>query len=197
MKLLITGFETFGENEKNISQEVLQHLENSINGVTIIKKVLPVVFNECIEVATCLIEKEKPDIVICLGQRSSYDGVAIERIAINLMDSAKPDNKGYAPKDEVIEQKGKNAYFSTLPIKQICEKIKALGIVSKISNTAGLYVCNNLMYGVLHYISANNLPIISGFIHLPSYGKMEMNSVVKAVNSAIIETLNYVTKQKL
>ena len=194
MKILITGFEPFGDNEKNISQEVLQHLDNSINGVAIVKKVLPVVFNECIEVATSLIKSEKPDAVICLGQRASYDGIAIERIAINLMDSVNPDNKGFTPKDEIIENQGEIAYFSTLPIKQIFARIKNLGIVSKISNTAGLYVCNNLMYGVLHYISANNLPIISGFIHLPSFGKMDLNSVIEAVNSAIMETQNHIRK---
>lgn len=194
MKILITGFEPFGENEKNISQEVLQYLDDSISDIKIIKKVLPVVFNECIEITTSLIDREKPDVIICLGQRSSYDGIAIERIAINLMDSTKPDNKGFAPKDETIEKQGKIAYFSTLPIKQIFEKIKGLGIVSKISNTAGLYVCNNLMYGVLHYISTNNLPIIAGFIHLPSYGKMDLNSVIEAVNSAIMETQNHIRK---
>ncbi len=194
MKILITGFEPFGENEKNISQEVLQYLDSSINGVAIVKRVLPVVFNECIEIVTALIDKEKPDAVICLGQRASYDGIAIERIAVNLMDSVNPDNKGYAPKDEKIEKKGAIAYFSTLPIKQIFTKIKSLDIVSKISNTAGLYVCNNLMYGVLHYISVNNLPIISGFIHLPSFGKMELNSVIEAVNSAIIEIIIHIRK---
>ena len=194
MKILITGFEPFGENEKNISQEVLQYLDSSINGVAIVKRVLPVVFNECIEIVTSLIDKEKPDAVICLGQRASYDGIAIERIAINLMDSKNADNNGFAPKDEVIAKNGEIAYFSTLPIKQIFDKINSLGIVSKISNTAGLYVCNNLMYGVLHHISANKLPIVSGFIHLPSFGKMELNSVIEAVNSAIMETQNHIRK---
>lgn len=48
------------------------------------------------------------------------------------------------------------------------DKLIENGFPSEISNTAGTYLCNNVMYEALHYVNTTNSSIISGFIHIPA-----------------------------
>ena len=56
----------------------------------------------------------------------------------------------------------------------------------ELSNSAGTYVCNNLMYHVLHYIDNNKLDIKAGFIHVPY---MTEQITDKKVNSLPLDVL--------
>ncbi|MBF0848917.1 pyroglutamyl-peptidase I, partial [Streptococcus danieliae] len=113
------------------------------------------------------IKKFSPDVVLCLGQAGGRSGISPERIAINIDDARIADNEGNRPVDDVIREDGKAAYFSTLPIKAMVENIKKIGINAEVSNTAGTFVCNHIMYQVLYYAEKNNLNIQAGFIHIP------------------------------
>ena len=171
MNLLITGFEAFLENAENPSEEIIKLLPNSIYGNEITKVILPVIYDECFDILLPIIKETKPDVIINLGLAGGRKGISLERIAVNINDSILEDNKGNAPLDERIIIEGKNAYFSTLPIKQILRNIQIKKIPVKVSNSAGTYVCNNLMYHVLHYISKNDLSIRAGFVHVPYTGE--------------------------
>ena len=49
----------------------------------------------------------------------------------------------------------------------MAEEIRKAGVPASVSNTAGTYVCNHLMYGVL-YTLANKYPDVrGGFMHVP------------------------------
>jgi len=181
MKILLTAFEPFGNFKTNSSEEVLKLFPTDFQGFTIIKQLVPVSFRSCAESVIEAIKKETPDIVLCLGQRSSYDGICVERIAINCMDAKNPDNEGSCPNNEKVIIDGENAYFSTLPIKQIVSAIEDVGIPCKISNTAGTYVCNALMYSILHFAKTKNDVLMAGFIHLPTIDKMKIEIMVEAV----------------
>ncbi|MCK5761498.1 MAG: pyroglutamyl-peptidase I [Candidatus Izimaplasma sp.] len=167
MNILITGFVAFLKNTENPTEEVLKLLPKSIYGNKITKVLLPVVYDQCFEKLLPFIKETSPDIIINLGLAGAEKGIRLERVAINIKDYSLPDNNGNIPDSEAIIKTGKNAYFSSLPLKKIKEKIQAKEIEVVISNTAGTYVCNNLMYHVLHYIEINNLDIKAGFIHVP------------------------------
>jgi pyroglutamyl-peptidase len=167
MKIMITGFGRFLSNEKNPTKEVLRILPKSIYGNTIKCVELPVIFDECFDYLRPIIEEFMPDAIIMLGLSGGRTAITPERVALNIKDARLPDNIGYKPVDEVINPRGKNAYFSTLPLRKIEEKLTEKHIPVKISNTAGLYVCNNIMYHVLNFIDQRDFSMKAGFIHVP------------------------------
>ena len=125
----------------------------------------------------------------------------MERVAINVDDGRIPDNDGYQPVDSPVFEDGENAYFSTLPIKAIVEEVKKAGIPAAVSNTAGTYVCNHIMYSLLYYLNKNNLNIKGGFIHVPFIPEqvvekkntpyMELTRITKALEISIKAIRDY------
>lgn len=196
MKILITGFEPFGGESVNPSYEAIKLIENNFDGLDIIKLEVPTAFYKSTQVVISKIDEVKPDAVIMVGQAGGRADITVERIAINIDDASIKDNEGQKPVDSVIDKNGFSAYFATLPIKEIVEKIKNAGIPASISNSAGTYVCNHLMYSVLNYIYKSNLNIKAGFIHVPyttaqviakpQSASMSMENIKTAIESAIL-----------
>lgn len=167
MKVLITGFEPFGSEIVNPSYEAIKLLPDYIGDLEIIKAELPVSFEASGPALIKAITLRQPDAVVCVGQASGYAGVALERVAINLRDASIPDNCGLQPIDQPVVSDGPPAYFSTLPVKKIVNTLQNQGIPAFVSNSAGTYVCNNLMYILLHLIHQERPSMQGGFIHVP------------------------------
>lgn len=167
MKILLTAFEPFGGESVNPAQEAVAMVSGSVAGAEIIKLSVPVVFGKSIDTVAAALEKERPDAVLCIGQAGGRFGLTPERVAINLDDARIPDNEGNQPIDQPIFADGAPAYFSTLPVKAMVEAIHAAGLPASLSNTAGTYVCNHLMYGVLYHISRRFPSTCGGFMHVP------------------------------
>ena len=167
MKVLVTGFEPFGGEKINPAYEAVKKLNGNINGAEIVKLEVPTIFGKSIERLHEAMEREKPDIVICVGQAGGRYDITIERVAINISDGRIADNEGNQPIDEPIFEDGKTAYFATLPIKAMVKKIREGGIPASVSNSAGTYVCNHIMYGLLYLIDKEYPNIRGGFIHVP------------------------------
>lgn len=195
MKCLITGFEPFGEDLINPSLEAIQKVSEEIDGIKVIKAVLPVVFHEAVKCLDDLIERKKPDVIICVGVAGGRAQISIERIGINIDDARIADNAGQAPIDVPINSNGPAAYFSTLPVKAIVNAINERGIPAQISNTAGTYVCNHVLYGLLDIIAQKYPQKRGGFIHVPflpiqvinkpSVPSMHLDDITLAIESAI------------
>lgn len=166
-RILITGFEPFGNNKMNSSEIVLKNLPD-FNFVELYKELLPVSFSRSVKTVIQLLNDIKPDIVISLGQAGSRNSVDIERIAINIDDCRNPDNDGVVFKDTKIIENGPDVLFSTLPVRNMADAVAACNIPSKVSNSAGTFVCNHLLYSILYYIKENHLSVKAGFVHLPS-----------------------------
>lgn len=167
-KLLLTGFEPFGEFPVNPTMKIVADLDGrTTNGYDIVGKVLPVDFIEAERRIAGLIGSERPDVVLSLGLFCGRDRITPERVAINCRDGGR-DNSGRTPQDECIEADGPAAIFSTLPIREMVERIMAGGLPSRISNTAETYVCNNVMYKALWHIQTHGLRTRSGLIHIPA-----------------------------
>ncbi len=167
VKLLITAFDAFGGEEDNISELLLRALPAELDGAELCKLTLPTVFGRAAELAIEAAEALRPDAIVCLGQAAARRAITPERVAINLMDAARPDNAGRQPCDEPIEPGGPAACFATLPVKAMTEAIRAEGVPAELSCTAGAYVCNSLMYAMLRYAARCEPEPMCGFIHLP------------------------------
>lgn len=167
MKILITAFDPFGGEKINPALEVVKLMKDEIQGAKIIKLVVPTVFVKSIDKTIEAIKIEKPDVVVCIGQADGRFAITPERVAINIDDARIQDNEANQPIDCKIYEDGEAAYFSTLPVKAIVKEIKSGGLPSSLSNSAGTFVCNHLMYGVLYYLSKNEKDIRAGFIHVP------------------------------
>lgn len=195
MKVLVTGFDPFGGEKINPAFEVIKQLRDSINGVEVIKLQVPTAFHSSVKLTVEKIVEIKPDYVLCIGQAGGRFDISVEKVAINLNDARIPDNLGQQPIDTAIDENGETAYFSTLPVKAIVNAIRNENIPASLSYTAGTYVCNHLMYGVLNYVHKNHLNIKAGFIHIPylfqqvvnkpSTAAMDINTLVKAIETAI------------
>ena len=94
-------------------------------------------------------------------------GITPERVAINVDDARIADNKGQQPLDTVIQADGAPAYFTTLPVKAMVEAVKKAGLPASLSNTAGTFVCNHIMYQNLYYLTKHYPKTQGGFIHVP------------------------------
>lgn len=167
MKILLTAFTPFDGESINPALEAMKLLPDKIGNLEVLKLELPTVFGKSARLVLETIEQEKPDFVLSIGQAGGRAEITPERIAINIDDARIPDNEGNQPVDRPIYLDGENAYFSNLPIKAMVEAIKKEGVPASVSNSAGTYVCNHLLYSVLYYIKKNTLPIKAGFIHVP------------------------------
>ncbi len=167
MKLLLTAFDPFGGEKVNPALEAVKRVPDRVGGVEVIKLEVPTVFGEAISVLKAGLEKHQPDAVLCIGQAGGRFELTPERVAINLDDARIPDNKGNQPIDQPIEPEGAPAYFTTLPIKAMVEAMRDAGLPAAVSNTAGTFVCNHLMYGLLHALNTQYPQARGGFMHVP------------------------------
>ena len=166
MKIIVTGFDPFGGEKINPSIECVKALPE-VEGVELIRLELPTVFKESAKRLNEVINEVKPDAVLSVGQAGGRPGITMERIAINVDDARIPDNSKQQPIDEIIQTEGAAAYFSTLPIKRIVKAIREAGISAEVSNSAGTFVCNHIMYQALFAAEKAEKPFKAGFMHIP------------------------------
>ena len=166
MKIIVTGFDPFGGEKINPSIECVKALPE-IEGVDLFRVELPTVFKESAKRLNEAINEVKPDAVLSVGQAGGRPGITMERIAINVDDARIPDNISQQPIDETIQTEGAAAYFSTLPIKRIVKAIRKEGIPVEVSNSAGTFVCNHIMYQALFAATKADKPFKAGFMHIP------------------------------
>lgn len=172
MRILVTAFEPFGGNDTNISQRVLDAIQADVA-----KLLLPVSFRRAPEVLNEAIEQFQPDVIIAMGQAAEGDKIRLERLAINMMDSAKGDNDGYFPDEEIICNETPLALKTALPVKQLCADCINAGLPTMVSNSAGLYVCNRIYFEALRH-TTNSL-----FVHIPK--NMDVEPAKQTINQII------------
>jgi pyroglutamyl-peptidase len=167
-RLLLTAFEPFGGEKVNPSLETARQIESiGFAGAILRVAELPVDRHRGVAAALEIVRSDRPHIVIMLGEAGARFRINPERVAINVDDFRIPDNAGNQPKGEPIIEGGPVGYFSTLPIREIVDRINNAQIPAAISNSAGAHLCNRLFYSVLHEIEISRSPALAGFIHLP------------------------------
>jgi pyroglutamyl-peptidase len=170
-RVLLTGFEAFGNTPVNPAESVTLALDGThIDDSEVVGIIVPNTFFECIEVVRASIEEVRPEVVIMMGEYGGRATITVERIAQNFNDSTRyrlQDNRGVSMQGEPTIPDGPVAYRSTLPLRAMVKTMRDMGVPSDISDAPGTFCCNHLMYGILHYIAANALEIRAGWIHLP------------------------------
>jgi len=167
MKLLLTAFDPFGGEPINPALEAVKLVRGQIGSVEVVKVTVPTVFGKSIATVAAAVEKEHPDAVLCIGQAGGRYDLTPERVAINCDDARIPDNEGNQPIDQPIFADGEPAYFSGLPVKAMVAAIRSAGVPASVSSTAGTFVCNRLMYGVLYTLAKSYPGVRGGFMHVP------------------------------
>ena len=160
-KVLLTGFEPFGTATSNPSGEIVKQ----ISGDNIVTAILPVTYAQSAERLLSLINQHNPDVVLCLGQAEGRTQITPEKVAINLDDARLADNEGVLRNDVKILDNGPDAYFTTLPIKEMVEAIKAAGVPASVSLSAGAFLCNHVFYVAQNKFAGSK--VRSGFVHVP------------------------------
>jgi len=165
--VLVTGFEPFGGDAFNPSQDIARALDGRvIVGCRVVGAVLPCVFGEAVVELKRQMRATKPALVICVGFAAGRTEITPERVAINVDDARIPDNAGARPIDRPIVRGGPAGYWSTLPIKLIVTALRAKGIPASVSQTAGTFVCNHVFYGLMRAPKSRR-GVRGGFIHVP------------------------------
>ena len=167
MKILVTGFDPFGGETVNPAWEAVSRLPAETGGAEIVKLQVPTMFGRAPEAGLREVERLRPDFVVSVGQAAGRTAITPERIAINCEEASIPDNAGFQPAGGPVVEGGPDGYFSLLPVKEMAAAIQAAGLSGKVSNTAGTYVCNHLMYHILHACHTRYPGMRSGFIHVP------------------------------
>ena len=204
MKILVTGFDPFGGEKVTPALEAVKSLPSEIHGAEIHWVEIPTVFYQSAEVLETAIVRFQPDAVLCIGQAGGRASLTPERVAINQDDARIPDNQGNQPIDTPIRLDGQAAYFSTLPIKAMVQAIKEEGLPATVSNTAGTFVCNHLMYQAL-YLADKKFPHMrAGFMHIPymteqvinkpNTASMNLTDIVRGIEAAIGAIVDYKDK---
>jgi len=169
-KILLTGFNAFGNIKVNPSEVIVKeiaHRSRLITDYKLYSEILPTEFINAGEKITELIENIKPDIILNMGVAEKETTLSIERIALNLNDTLEPDNAGYIPKGLMIKDCNENAFFTNFPTNDICKLLENKNIPVKVSNHAGTYVCNHVFYLSFYHSNKIGINPLIGFIHVP------------------------------
>ena len=170
MRVLVTGFEPFGANAENPSQE----LARAFGGA-----VLPVSGRRLRAAFQAAVEGARPELVVALGLAELRSELCVERVGINVLDFRIPDNDGYQAVGEPVMSGGPAAYFSSLPLREIERAWREAGIPGSVSNTAGTFCCNQLLYLLRHS------GLEGGFIHLPPASVLPLEVQRRGVKLAL------------
>ncbi len=165
--VIVTGFEPFGEDTLNPTEKILAQIPSFLFNAKVIKLTLPVVYEEAFNTLQPLIDEYQPEAIILLGLAGGRTHISIERIAMNMNHSDAPDNKGNILKFKKIISDGEDGIFTNYPLETLMDRIHQAKLPVVISNTAGGYICNDIMYRTLHYLKNKNFKSFAGFVHVP------------------------------
>ena len=191
--ILLTGFDPFGGSAHNPSWLIAQALHGQrIAGHQVVAAQLPTVFGQSLQRLQSLLQEHQPSITLCLGLAGGRAALSIERIGININDARIPDNRGAQPIDTPVQAGGPAAYFASLPIKAMLRGVQRAGVPCEVSQTAGTFVCNHVLYGLMHLLAQGAAPLGArgGFVHVPwlsGQGEphLPLRNMVRGIHAAL------------
>lgn len=190
-KLLITGFDPFGGAVVNPSWEAVKRLPDRIGDWRLTKIEIPTVFGLAAQTVLTIAQELQPDAILCIGQAGGRESITPEAYGVNLRHARIADNAGNQPLAVLIIQNAPASYMSTLPLNDIVHAVRNAGLPCKLSFSAGRFVCNDLLYTLLHHYRGTNTKV--GFIHVPflpeqakeGQPSMSLDDIVNALACAI------------
>ena len=211
-RVLVTGFERFGKEDSNPTDKLARAFDGrSIGKSKVVGRVLPVSYRRVGTSLRLILEKEKPEVVVATGLWGGRTDMTVERIAVNVMDARIPDNDGFSPRDSPVVKGGPAAYLSTFPYTRILADMRREGVPATLSYSAGTFICNALLYHLLHYAHRYGIPRLGGFLHVPnlpeeviskqgafgmSKPSMSFTLMEKAVEVAVLDSLDEIEESR-
>ena len=192
-KLLITGFDPFGGAAVNPSWLAVRELPDVVGDYELCKLEIPTVFAEATRVVLEKAAQFQPDVILCVGQAGGRAGITPEVVGINLREARIPDNGGAQPVNEPVVKNGPAAYFATLPVREMVKALSDRGIPASLSYSAGAFVCNDVLYSVLHRYSGTRT--MAGFVHVPFLPEQAKEGVASMALETIAEALEIAIEQ--
>ena len=187
-KLLITGFEPFGNCPKNPSWMAVEALPERVGDYELKKRMLPTVYGKATQAVLDAAKDWEPDVILCIGQAGGRASVTPERIAVNIRDARIPDNAGNQPVGDFVVKEGPAAYFATVPVLEMARAMETKGIPATVSNSAGAFVCNDTLYGLLHAYAGTKTRV--GFIHVPNSPELgEPSLPLETIAAALVAAI--------
>lgn len=166
--ILVTGFEPFAGDTANPSQELAKAADGrAVDDCVVRSLILPVQHEAARDAVAGALGAPGLAAIVQLGLAGGRARIALEQVAVNVMDYRIPDNQGDVLRDTPCVAGGLAAYFSTLPLPGMLSELTAEGIPAYISYTAGTYLCNYALYTTLHALAGRGAAIPAGFVHLP------------------------------
>jgi len=169
-RMLVTGFEPFGENDVNPSALIAE----TFDGV-----VLPVSYERAGDELRRAVDERRPDLVVCFGLAADRTAITVERYAHNLDEASTTDNEGAAGSGRPIDAAGPLALASTLPVDEIVAALRAEEIPAEVSRDAGGYLCNHVLYALLRRGTQG------GFVHLPPLDVIPLETQIRAARTIV------------
>ena len=190
-RLLITGFDPFGGETVNPSWEAVRLLPEAVGAYRLTKLQIPTIFGQAAETVLTAARELRPDVILCIGQAGGRSAVTPEVVAINLQEARIPDNAGNQPMNVPVVENAPAAYFSTVPVRTMVKAIQDAGLPAALSYSAGTFVCNDVLYTLLHCFDGTQTQV--GFVHvpfLPEQAKdntpcLHLPQIVQALTAAI------------
>ena len=186
-RILVTGFDPFGGQPVNPAREAVMRLPDTVGGYEIAKLEIPTVFGLAAETVLQAAEELRPHAILCVGQAGGRSAVTPEVVGINLREATIPDNAGNIPVNTPVVENAPAAYFATLPVRDMVQAAKERGIPCALSYTAGTFVCNDLLYTLLHHYRDTDVRV--GFVHIPFLPEQAGEGVPSMELSAAVEAL--------
>lgn len=175
-RVLLSGFEPFDGLSENPSGRIVSHLaKERFQGAEVRCVILPVAFASTFEELSVQIDEFSPDWVISFGLDRRAKELRLERIAANWIDAKRPDNRGEQPRAQKIAPQGQDGIFSSLPVIEINQGLRAAGFPVEITNLVGDHVCNFLFYKLMQRAVADGFR--AGFVHVPAIPEMRLPEV--------------------
>lgn len=163
MKVLVTGFGPFDRFGTNPTEQLVRSLASSREDIRCL--ILPVVYGKASDVLMAALKDLMPDLTVSFGLNPTIGHIALEELALNLRASEVPDTSGRTASEEPIDPNGPLAVRSLLPCRRMMTRLRDEGIPSKLSYSAGVYLCNEVFYTLLQWCLGNNRR--GGFVHIP------------------------------
>ncbi len=190
-QLLITGFDPFGGQSINPSWEAVRRLPGQIGHWQLTKLQIPTVFGKAAQAVLQAAEPLAPDAILCVGQAGGRAAITPEAVAINLREARIPDNAGNRPENLPILAGAPCGYFATVPVRQMVQAMTAAGHPAALSYSAGTFVCNDVLYTLLHRFDGTATQV--GFVHVPflpqqaaeGQPSLPLDGIVAALTAAI------------
>lgn len=168
--VLVTGFDPFGKNVRNPSQQIVEALEEAPFPTGRFNLQIAVLSTCCQEWKRLkrYLDKFKPEVLVLSGLANGRKRISLERFALNIRDYRIKDNRGHQFVGLPIEKSGPEAYQSRVALVRLNQDLNSAGYPCEVSNYAGSFICNELYYRSLHYSQLKGYPKLVLFVHVPS-----------------------------